>query len=133
MEPQRRRFWRASSLSRRITAWRLFPFSHLLLLFLALLFLSGGLDAEILLAIMASSAFAYFFAMKNILGKLEGNFFSRLERNLGGLRPPFIDDMVTIESRLDTSKVMVLNLVMNFWRDSFSLCLIPISMSDMHL
>ena len=82
---------------------------------------------------MVSLAFAYFFAQESILGKLEENFFSRLNKNLDGLRLPFIADMTTIESRSDTSKVVMLNLMMNFQRNSFSLCLIPINMFDVRL
>ena len=65
--------------------------------------------------------------------KLVGNYFSRLKRNLESFRSPFMADMATIGSRLVTSKMAALNLVMNSQRDSFSFYFIPISMSDVHL
>ena len=71
----------------------LFRFSFSLSFSLSLL---EGLGVEVFLADMASSAFAYFFARESISRKLVENFFSRLKKNLEGLRAPFMDDMVTI-------------------------------------
>ena len=57
---------------------------------------SEGPGAEVFRAKNASFALAYFSARESISKKLVENFFSRLNKNLKGLRAPFMVDMATI-------------------------------------
>ena len=83
------------------------------LFLLSFSFFSDWEVADLLLVDIASLALAYFSVQESISGKLEENLFSRLKRNLEGLRLPFMADIATIGSRLDTSRVAALNLMMN--------------------